>query len=144
MAGGGTSDMTFDRKLGNMGFVLMVRALFGGRYTDLCYGYNAFWRRVVPVLQLDCDGFEIETMMNVRALKAGLKVVEVASFEHDRIHGTSNLHPFRDGWRVLRTILSEKRSGTLVPHIEDAPRASLLDAAIGSHDERSRVYVEID
>jgi glycosyltransferase involved in cell wall biosynthesis len=107
LKGGGTSDMTFERKLGNMGFVLMVRTLFGGRYTDLCYGYNAFWRRAIPLLQLDCDGFEVETMMNVRALKVGLEVVEVASFEHDRIYGTSNLNTFRDGWRVLKTIFRE-------------------------------------
>jgi glycosyltransferase involved in cell wall biosynthesis len=107
LKGGGTSDMTLDRKLGNMGFVFLVRMFFGGKYTDLCYGYNAFWRRAIPLLQLDCDGFEVETMMNVRALKVGLDVVEVASFEHDRIHGTSNLHPFRDGWRVLKTIFRE-------------------------------------
>jgi glycosyltransferase involved in cell wall biosynthesis len=115
LKGGGTSDMTFERKLGNMGFVLMVRTLFGGQYTDLCYGYNAFWRRAIPLLRLDGDGFEIETMMNVRALKVGLDVVEVPSFEHDRIHGTSNLHTFRDGWRVLRTIFKEAFGRTLEP-----------------------------
>ena len=81
LRGGGTSDMQFYRKLGNWGFVTLVRLLFGHRYTDLCYGYNAFWRRVVSSLALDGDGFEIETMMNVRALKVGLKVVEVPSFE---------------------------------------------------------------
>jgi hypothetical protein len=107
--------MTFERKLGNMGFVLMVRALFGGRYTDLCYGYNAFWRRAIPLLKLDGDGFEIETMMNVRALKVGLEVVEVPSFEHDRIFGTSNLNTFRDGWRVLRTIFREAFGRTVEP-----------------------------
>ena len=53
--------------------------LHGGHYTDLCYGYNAFWRRVLPQLDLDGDGFEIETIMNVRALRAGLKIVEIAS-----------------------------------------------------------------
>ncbi len=108
LRGGGTSDMTWYRKLGNYGFVLMVRMLFGGHYTDLCYGYNAFWRDAVARLALDGDGFEIETMMNVRALKAGLHVVEVPSFEHDRIHGVSNLRTFRDGWRVLRTIFRER------------------------------------
>jgi glycosyltransferase involved in cell wall biosynthesis len=107
LRGGGTTDMTWYRQLGNLGFVLMVRLLFGGRYTDLCYGYNAFWRRIVPQLGLDCDGFEIETMMNIRALKVGLRVVEVASFEHERIHGVSRLRTFPDGMRVLRTIIGE-------------------------------------
>ena len=85
----------------------MVRLMFGGKYSDLCYGYNAFWKNVLPVLDLDCDGFEIETMMNVRALKAGLKIIEVPSFEASRIHGNSNLKTIPDGWRVLKTIFRE-------------------------------------
>jgi len=107
LAGGGTADMPFYRKLGNDGFVLVVRLLFGGRYTDLCYGYNAFWRRVLPALALDGDGFEIETIMNVRVLRAGLVVAEVPSFEAERIHGTSNLRTIPDGWRVLKALLRE-------------------------------------
>jgi hypothetical protein len=82
--------------------------LFGGGYTDLCYGYNAFWSWVVPVLDLDCSGFEVETMMNVRALRAGLTVGEVPSFEHQRVYGVSNLRTVRDGMRVLRTIVKER------------------------------------
>ena len=105
--GGGTSDMTFDRRFGNWALTQFVRVLFGGSYTDLCYGYNAFWSRVVDKLDLDCEGFEIETQMNLRALKAGLRVVEVPSFEADRIHGKSNLRTIPDGWRVLKTILRE-------------------------------------
>jgi glycosyltransferase involved in cell wall biosynthesis len=117
LQGGGTSDMSLLRWAGNMGFVLTVRLLFGGQYSDLCYGYNAFWRRILPQLDLDGDGFEIETMMNVRALKAGLKIAEVPSFEHERIHGESHLRTFVDGWRVLRTILREGMSGVM-----DAPK----------------------
>jgi hypothetical protein len=108
LQGGGTMDMPFYRRLGNWAFVVLVRLLFGGRYSDLCYGYNAFWTRVLPQLNLDGDGFEIETMMNVRALRAGLKVVEVPSFEARRIHGTSYLRTIPDGWRVLGTILKER------------------------------------
>ena len=40
---------------------------------------------------------------------AGLVIAEVPSFEHSRIHGTSNLNTFADGRRVLRTILAERR-----------------------------------
>jgi glycosyltransferase involved in cell wall biosynthesis len=115
LAGGGTSDMTFHRKLGNRAFVQMVRVLFGGRYTDLCYGYNALWRRNVEELALDCNGFEIETLINIRVLKARLRVAEVPSFEHPRIHGNSNLNAFRDGWRVLNTILREAVNGRPQP-----------------------------
>ncbi len=107
LQGGGTKDMPLHRKLGNWGFVGLVRLIFGGQYTDLCYGYNAFWKRVLPHLDLDCNGFEIETMMNVRALKAGLKITEVPSFEYPRVHGYGRLKTIPDGWRVLKTIFAE-------------------------------------
>jgi glycosyltransferase involved in cell wall biosynthesis len=109
LPGAGTADMPFHRKLGNKGFVYMVRMLYGGRYTDLLYGYNAFWARVLPQLGLESDGFEIETEMNVRALKAGLHVTEVPSFEAERVHGEGRLQTIPDGWRVLKTVLRELR-----------------------------------
>jgi glycosyltransferase involved in cell wall biosynthesis len=119
--GGHSHDITPLRKLGNDGLNMVVNVLFGTRFTDLCYGYNAFWRSVVPTLQLPAttlprpvdgsklwgDGFEIETMINIRAAVDGMKVGEVASVEHARIHGETNLNTFRDGFRVLRTIVSE-------------------------------------
>src|SRR5215216_7479288 len=110
LQGGGTEDMPFYRKLGNWVFVWIVRLFFGGKYTDLCYGYNAFWKRVLPLLELSCDGFEVETMMNVRALKAGLQITEVPSFEYARIHGHGKLRTIPDGWRVLKAIFREAAS----------------------------------
>lgn len=110
MHGGGTADMELLRRAGNWGLMMLVRAAFGGQYSDLCYGYNAMWRDVLPyVLDEDVDGFEIETHMNVRVLTAPIVVREVPSFEHARIHGNSNLRTFRDGWRVLKTIVRERR-----------------------------------
>lgn len=106
--GGGTVDMEPHRYLGNLGLTLAVRALFGGLYTDLCYGYCAFRRSVLPQLNLTSDGFEIETEMNVRALRSGMRVVEVPSFESERIYGKSNLSAIKDGLRVLRVILQER------------------------------------
>ena len=109
LQGAGTNDMGLLRRLGNDGLRLLVRLLFGGRYSDLCYGYMAFWRHVLPAFEGTADGFEIETFMNVRALSAGLRVAEVPSFEHDRLSGESNLNTFRDGWRVLATIFRERQ-----------------------------------
>lgn len=106
--GGGTDDMTFIRKLGNWALCAIVNRKFGARYTDLCYGYNAFWRHCLDKIDLDCTGFEIETLINVRVVKAGLKVQEIPSYEYLRIHGTSNLRAVRDGLRVLRVILGER------------------------------------
>ncbi|MFF3440185.1 glycosyltransferase family 2 protein [Streptosporangium sp. NPDC002721] len=106
--GGGSDDISPIRSLGNAMLTKMTNRLYGTRYTDLCYGYNAFWARHLDALDLDCDGFEIETLMNIRAAQAGLVIREVPSHERSRIHGASNLHAVRDGLRVLRTILRER------------------------------------
>jgi glycosyltransferase involved in cell wall biosynthesis len=120
--GGGSSDITRLRRLGNRMLSGLVNALCHTKYSDLCYGYNAFWRRHVPALGLDAestapagsnmrlwgDGFEVETLINIRVARAGLVVKEVASYEYSRIHGVSNLNVLSDGMRVLRTILAER------------------------------------
>jgi hypothetical protein len=120
LTGGGSSDITGLRSLGNRTLGGIVNALFGTRYTDLCYGYNAFWRHCLPVMNVDCDGFEVETLINIRIARARLSIAEVPSFERDRIHGESNLNTFRDGWRVLRTIFRERFSRPAAPrrHVE--------------------------
>jgi glycosyltransferase involved in cell wall biosynthesis len=107
LQGAGTTDMSLFRMVGNWGLTQAVRLLYGGSFTDLCYGYFAFWASHVPTLHCDCDGFEIETLISVRALKNQLHIVEVASFEAARISGRSNLRAVPDGWRVLKTILRE-------------------------------------
>ena len=108
IAGGGSHDITFLRSLGNYGLSQLVNMLFGTDYSDLCYGYNAFWNRCLDAIHLDCNGFEIETQINIRMHMAGLKIVEVPSIERPRIFGQSNLRTFRDGWRVLKMILKER------------------------------------
>jgi glycosyltransferase involved in cell wall biosynthesis len=107
-SGGGSDDITFSRHLGNKVLSGLVNSFFGTRYTDLCYGYNAFWAKNLPMLDLDCDGFEVETVMNVRAAKAGLAIQEIPSYEHLRLHGLSNLKVFRDGMRIARFIFRER------------------------------------
>jgi len=106
-SGGGSGDITPGRRLGNRILSGMVNLAFGTRYTDLCYGYNAFWSTVLPELGLDGGGFEIETVMNIRAAKADLKVQEVPSYERPRVHGESNLHLLVDGLRIVRAIAAE-------------------------------------
>jgi glycosyltransferase involved in cell wall biosynthesis len=120
-AGGGSGDITRLRQLGNRFLSSLVNILCRTKYSDLCYGYNVFWRCHVPVFGLDTespvpvdgtrlwgDGFEIETLINIRIAQAGLAVTEVGSYEHPRIYGVSNLNAISDGWRVLRTILVER------------------------------------
>ena len=108
--GGASSDITRIRRLGNRALNALVNALYHTSYTDLCYGYNAFWARCLPYMRVDCDGFEVETLVNVRIAKAGLTIHEVPSYERDRIYGQSHLHAVRDGTRVLRTIALERVS----------------------------------
>ena len=123
--GAGTADMSLLRRLGNRGLTLAVRLLFRGRFSDLCYGYMAFWKRILPQLDLDADGFEIETQMSVRALSVGLKVTEVPSFESRRHHGKSNLRTFPDGWRVLKAIFRERATRLTQTSLTDPATRSL-------------------
>jgi glycosyltransferase involved in cell wall biosynthesis len=108
--GGGSSDITPTRRFGNRVLSAVVNKFYGTSYSDLCYGYNAFWARCLPYIRVDCNGFEVETLINVRIAKAGLVVHEVPSYEQDRIFGQSNLHAVRDGIRVLSTIAVERVS----------------------------------
>jgi len=121
--GGGSADITRTRAWGNRWLNRIANTLFGTRYTDLCYGYNAFWAHCLDVLDLDAgntsgreklwgDGFEIETIINTRVAKARLRIVEVPSYEFERIHGSSNLNTWRDGVRVLRALAVERMNGT--------------------------------
>jgi glycosyltransferase involved in cell wall biosynthesis len=128
--GGESEDITPTRQVGNRILCGIVNIMFKTRYTDLCYGYNAFWTRCLERIRLDCDGFEVETLLNIRATKAGLRVVEVPSHEFCRIHGTSNLNTVRDGWRVLKTIFRERfrqqpapHTSTPVPSVQPEPSA---------------------
>jgi glycosyltransferase involved in cell wall biosynthesis len=144
MPGGGSSDISRIRRMGNFWLNRIVNLIYGTRYTDLCYGYNAFRRECLEVMSLDAgdtalaeadleletelvrdrrdrdkvdvtmlwgDGFEVETLINVRISKAGLRVAEVPSFEHSRNFGSSNLNAFSDGIRVIRTIHAERKRG---------------------------------
>jgi glycosyltransferase involved in cell wall biosynthesis len=105
VGGGGTTDMGVVRRLGNAGLRGLANACFRSHFTDLCYGYCAFRRDAIPALALTADGFEIETQIVIHAILAGLRIEEVPSFEAPRISGDSNLDTWRDGRRVLETLL---------------------------------------
>jgi glycosyltransferase involved in cell wall biosynthesis len=108
--GGGTTDMPRIRQWGNGAFVHMVNILFGTHWTDLCYGYHAFWRYCLAEIDLEhVNGFEIDTRLYLRAVEAKLRVADVPSFEGYRFHGVGKLQTIPDGWRVLKTIVKEWR-----------------------------------
>jgi len=114
---GGSTDLTGLRRAGNKTLLFLMNRLYRTSFSDLCYGYNAFWTRCGPALELPSpdpgeaefgDGFEFETVFAALAATARLEVGEVPSFERDRRFGVSHLHTWRDGWRCLRAILRER------------------------------------
>jgi hypothetical protein len=157
-AGGRSEDITPIRRSGNWCLNRLVNVLYRTRSTDLCYGYMAFWADCLPVLavaedgflvsgDLEADvtgtdprrarseimrwgdGFEIETLITVRAAAGGLRTAEVGSFEGRRMYGTSNLNAISDGWRVLRTIAAEKNALRRSGGVVEAPAAVGLSFA---------------
>ena len=124
--GGSSADITRIRRIGNGLLTGVVNVLFGTRYTDLCYGYSAFWSDCLDELHVDCDGFEVETLLNVRSARAGMRIVEVPSVEHERISGTGNLSAPRDGLRVLRTLARERLRRRRPPTADWRPTFSEL------------------
>ena len=155
LQGGGSADITKLRRLGNRRLNSLVNTLFTTTYTDLCYGYNAFWRRCLDVMGLPDvtskkpqwgDGFEIETLINVRLAASGVKVAEVASYEFRRIYGVSNLNAFGDGLRVLSTIQREfRRARTPLKHSRSSTaRAVVPIFAMNFTNRRGRELVLIN
>jgi hypothetical protein len=113
---GGTTDMPRLRQAGNLFFVMLANLLFSTAFTDLCYGYHAFWRYCLDLIDIEnVDGFEIDTALYVRAARERLRIVEVPSFEGYRFHGVGKLRTFPDGFRVLRTIIHEWTSAIVAP-----------------------------
>jgi glycosyltransferase involved in cell wall biosynthesis len=132
MIGGGSSDFTFIRRMGNHALRMMVNRLFRVKWTDVTYGFVALWADVIEELKLpdlinnpasalrDAEtgkstrpvayghGFEVEVLLLSRAARAGLVVDETPSFERKRRHGTSNLHAAKDGFRVFLAIMKER------------------------------------
>ena len=136
-AGGRSDDITLLRKIGNFGLNGVANTLFGTSFTDLCYGYNAFWVDLLPTLELPAtdapapadgmlwgDGFEIETVLNCRIARSGLTVTEVPSIERRRMFGDTNLRTFADGTRVLRTLFAEHRRRSRAGGPAASPMAS--------------------
>ena len=138
LPGGGSVDITPLRQGGNRVLTAVVNRLYRTGYTDLCYGYNAFWADVLPTLDVNCSGFEVETLINVRVANAQLAVTEVASVEYERINGVSKLHPIRDGLRVLRTILTEYSRPVTSP----TPERIIEVATPASHEDPSASFAQ--
>ncbi len=104
----GAGAMTVTRGVGNFLIRTAFRILIGPGNTDLLSGYRAFSRRFRETVQLRASGFEIETELASEAVARRLRIVEIPTLYHPRIAGTvSKLRSFRDGLRILATIVSQ-------------------------------------
>jgi Glycosyl transferase family 2 len=122
----------------------LVNLLFGTRFTDLGHGYNAYWRTVLPLLDLPApdgrrlrrgtrlwgDGPEIEPLVAIRAAAQGLRVVEVPSVGYPPIYGGRQRHAVRRALLAVRTVTVEYvrrwRLGGAAP---DGPTATVTAGA---------------
>lgn len=97
------------RIFGNLIITLLFNVYFFARYTDLCSGYNAFWRRRVEQVDLySLDGFENEPLISARVRKAGLKVIEVGHLDRGRLEGNIKESSWRQGSKAVKTIIRER------------------------------------
>ena len=93
--------------IGNRLFTRLLAGLFGRSFTDIFSGYRVFSRRFVKSYPVLSQGFEIETEMSVHALELRMPVGEVETRYLARPEGShSKLSTFRDGWRILKTIVN--------------------------------------
>ncbi|MDO8715191.1 MAG: sugar phosphate nucleotidyltransferase, partial [Dehalococcoidales bacterium] len=105
--GGGSSDLERHRVFGNWALARLTNLLHGTSYSDVTYGYNAFRRPCLDKVELNGPGFTIETEMAIKLKKAGLRIIEVPSYEDSRISGTGKLRSVQDGWLIFKIIVSE-------------------------------------
>jgi hypothetical protein len=147
--GGDLGGRRLDR-FGNALLSWLVNALFGTRFTDMGYGYNAYWRDMLAALdlppidaprlrrgqQLWGDGPEIEPLINIRTAAQGMRVVEVASVGYPPINGVRERQWLRRAVRGLRTALTEYlcrwRIGRRPAETDGARRARDADATGGA------------
>lgn len=93
-------------RFGNRLLTGMLTRLFGRSFSDILSGYRIFSRRFVKSFPVLSAGFEIETEISVHALELKMPVAEVETPYFARPEGSaSKLSTYRDGWRILRTIL---------------------------------------
>lgn len=93
-------------RFGNRLLTGVVASIFGNRLSDMLSGYRVFSRRFVKSFPALSAGFEIETEFSIHALQLGMPLSEVATRYKERPEGSSSkLNTYRDGFRILRSIL---------------------------------------
>jgi hypothetical protein len=123
LPGAGTDDMPFHRRVGNWFFVQLSRVLFGTGFTDITYGFNAVRRDLLEAMALEIDGWPQEIVTNLRMVRYGLRIEEIAAFERRRIAGAAKLRTWSAGWAILCAIVAER--GRTLPPLQGIAQPSL-------------------
>ncbi|MFH1055139.1 MAG: glycosyltransferase family 2 protein [Candidatus Altiarchaeota archaeon] len=110
LLGGGSEDITPLRVIGNDFYKFWVRLFWGVSYTDICYGFRGFTRAAIQTLNLQADGFDIETEIAIKTAKKKLKYTEIPSKEGKRKHGQGKLNFWTSltiDKRIIKELLSK-------------------------------------
>ena len=92
-------------KLGNTIFSILITYFCYTKIKDAQTGFRVMRKDIFQRLDVPARGLEYETKMTMRAAKLGYNIVEIP-IEYRKRVGTSKLHPFRDGYNMLKSIPS--------------------------------------
>jgi dolichol-phosphate mannosyltransferase len=110
LPGGATPGIPPDRRWLTRVYPLLFRLASGYPSTDGTNGFRAFRLAMLddPRIRLDqdwLDRYELEPYLLYQAVRAGYRVREVPVTVRYHARGTTKMHPFRDGWRILRPLV---------------------------------------
>lgn len=118
-------------RMGNLLLTSLTSWIFGRSFTDMLSGYRVMTRRFVKSFPAHAKGFEIEVELGVHALELRMPVGEMISSYTARPEGShSKLKTYRDGWRILRTIIRLTKNGRPLAFFSAACAACAIAALV--------------
>lgn len=93
---------------GNWGFTLATNLLFWSSYTDALVGFRGYRKSAYEKLQMTARGLDWSIQMPIQFRKKRLRIADIPADEPKRMGGKRKMHPFKTGWRVLRTLIKER------------------------------------
>jgi len=112
LVSGRPSSMPWHRWFGNYLIFNTCNALYHTKFTDLCCGYNAFWRKILLEANLWAkDNWNYEPFIIAKLLKGRLKIIEIAYDYKARINGRSRLSDWKQGLTAIKVLIRERFRG---------------------------------
>ncbi len=110
ITGGGSKDDTLLHYIGNKLLTFLCNLIHGSHFSDCLYFFFAARRKVFDSVKAVSPGFEYCVELPIKIHQAGLKIIEIPSFEHKRSGGQAKVSAFSDGWKIFQMILKLKYS----------------------------------